>query len=485
MASHDEQDAQRDTSFFGTGIRVATQVLGEPQVRVRDRAAPDRDTSDVSAAEKRSTDETPTARVLVVDDSAPFVQMLEKMLTLAGYEVRGAYDGPDGLSLATRWLPDLILLDISMPGLDGYEITRTLRKRPDTEDIPIIAVSAYAALDDKLNGFNAGLNDYVSKPFDMPELIARMRVHLQSKREQSTAKARFAGRVVALFSLMGGVGKTSLAVNLAVALSDGAQKRRVALIDLDLTNGQVGLMLNLPSRIGWGGLTKERKEDPTGLALQDYFVPAGQAEVRALLAPAEPQEGERIDAELVNKVLEFSRQHNSFTIVDTPPAFDDATLTALDASDLIIVLFSPDVSGVAAAARALGTFRSVGYADRRVVLLANHSRHSRDLPMAQIEKALGRKPAGIVPYDKDRYLEAINLGRPYIGGNRDRPTGRQICRLANMVIQTLGDPARRSEEREPTRRPRTAKRGLLSRLLAGPGKYTGHRGPTVDPRART
>jgi len=128
------------------------------------------------------------ARILVADDQAANVQVLGSMLGEEGYEVLPAFDGPTALKRLALRVPDLILLDVLMPGMDGVEVCRRIRQNPDWQDIPIIFLSA---ADDKgliVRALEAGGVDYVTKPFDPAEMLSRVRTHLALKAARDRLK---------------------------------------------------------------------------------------------------------------------------------------------------------------------------------------------------------------------------------------------------------------------------------------------------------
>ncbi len=116
--------------------------------------------------------------ILIVDDSPMMIGLLRTVLGQKGYEVLAATDGHKAIERAKAERPDLILLDILMPGMDGYETCRRLREQPETRDTPTIFLSALTETRDKTAGLDLGAVDYVTKPIDAPELLARIRTHL-------------------------------------------------------------------------------------------------------------------------------------------------------------------------------------------------------------------------------------------------------------------------------------------------------------------
>ena len=116
--------------------------------------------------------------ILIVDDTLPNLRLLYEMLKKQGYKVRGVHSGPMALSVVPKAPPDLILLDINMPEMDGYEVCRQLKEDGQTCDIPIIFISALDETLDKVKGFDVGGVDYITKPFQAEEVLARIANHL-------------------------------------------------------------------------------------------------------------------------------------------------------------------------------------------------------------------------------------------------------------------------------------------------------------------
>ena len=116
-----------------------------------------------------------TKRILVVEDTEDNRQIIRDLLTSAGYEMIEAVDGEEGVAMAAQHRPDLILMDIQLPGLDGYEATRRIKAQPELKHIPIIAVTSYALSGDEAKTREAGCDAYVAKPFSPRQLLAKVR----------------------------------------------------------------------------------------------------------------------------------------------------------------------------------------------------------------------------------------------------------------------------------------------------------------------
>lgn len=136
-------------------------------------------------------------RILIVDDTAASINMLGTSLSL-DYKIYIATNGKDALERAEEVLPDLILLDIVMPGIDGYEVCKRLKKNSKTRNIPIIFISAKASLEDESQGLAQGAVDYIKKPFNLPIVKSRVHTHLSLHQARENAELLVAQRTAEL-----------------------------------------------------------------------------------------------------------------------------------------------------------------------------------------------------------------------------------------------------------------------------------------------
>lgn len=122
------------------------------------------------------------AAILVVDDAPPNVKLLRLILGDAGYRVIEAFSGPEALETLRRERPDAMLLDVRMPGMTGYEVCRIVREDPEFASIPVIMVTALSLSEERIMGIEAGATDFITKPFNKKELLARVRASLMMAR---------------------------------------------------------------------------------------------------------------------------------------------------------------------------------------------------------------------------------------------------------------------------------------------------------------
>jgi two-component system response regulator MprA len=140
--------------------------------------------------EQRKNQESAPRRVLVVDDERSIIDFIRVGLQAEGFQVESAQDGPTGLSLARMLVPDVIVLDVMLPGVDGLKITQRLRAEPTTMNIPILMLTARDGVRDRVAGLEIGADDYLVKPFSFEELLARIRALLRRQQRMTSGSGQ-------------------------------------------------------------------------------------------------------------------------------------------------------------------------------------------------------------------------------------------------------------------------------------------------------
>src|SRR5512143_4249253 len=153
-------------------------------------------------------------KILIVDDDIDSLKLIGLMLQRQGYEIAAASAGGQAISKAVAEKPNLIILDVMMPDMDGYEVCKRLRADANTQNIPIIMFTAKTLIDDKVAGFEAGADDYLTKPTHPAELASRVKAILARSAAQRRTSGD-GGALIAFVGAKGGVGTTTLAANVA------------------------------------------------------------------------------------------------------------------------------------------------------------------------------------------------------------------------------------------------------------------------------
>jgi len=226
-----------------------------------------------------------TDTILVVEDTPENVSVLYHLLTQKGFKVLVAQHGKQALNILERAIPDLILLDITMPGLSGFEVCKILKSQKNTQEIPIIFMTARADTDDKVKGFQLGAADYITKPFQHEEALARINAHLNLHKLQKTLEERnhiLQQQNQILETVVSALQKTKLT----------AEEANIAKNQF-LANISHELRTPMNAIIGYSELLKEEAEDLNVTDLIDDLDKIGRAG-RHLL-------------DMINDILDFSK----------------------------------------------------------------------------------------------------------------------------------------------------------------------------------
>jgi pilus assembly protein CpaE len=281
-------------------------------------------------------------KVLLVDDNVDTLKVTGLMLEGEGYEIIATQSGAQAIIKAETDKPDLIILDIMMPDLDGYEISRQIRANPATADVPILMFSAKGAPRDKEAASGAGADGYLTKPVHINELITHVEATLACARQTSArAKPARRARVIGFLGSKGGVGTTTLAVNASVALAhDLARDKQVMLADM-----QSGISaLSLQLRLHPGGIAQllklpieSIKTEMIEARLQQHLtglqVLTGQIKPPGLAAPVSQRHAETI--------LRSLETMADYVLLDLGAGLGEATRCILPMCHQIVVIIEP------------------------------------------------------------------------------------------------------------------------------------------------
>ena len=367
--------------------------------------------------------------VLVIDDDPNTLRLIGYMLERGGFQVDQAGDGEGGLAKAFERPPDLIVLDVMMPGLNGYQVCEQLRADPRTAQVPVIILTARSQRIDQQTALESGADLYISKPVTPDELVAQAKKLIsRPRRVPPPAAAKIlAGRIISVFSLRGGVGVTSLAANLAVALAQQYQDT-VPLVDLSLAAGHLAVMLNLRPKRTVAHLLAGRADLE---AIEKYLVPHPSG-VRLLAAPPVPPPPGAISADAVERLLGALKPLYSYIVVDTASTLDDVTLAILTASDTILHVFAPEVLSVQTILATRQALQARGIASEKQILVLNQTTPKPTLSLKMIENALKQPLKTILPYEPKQAL-AIARGQPLLISDPALPLSSAIKALSSAV----------------------------------------------------
>lgn len=370
-------------------------------------------------------------KILVMDDDPNAVQLLKLALETKGYQVITASDSRQGLRQIWAEQPDLLILDVMMPGLDGFEVCRQLRQAPQTEELPIIMLSARREVADRVKALKLGADDYISKPTDMAEVIARVETLLALEDIPSLGQ----GQITVCIGAKGGVGATTLAVNLATALAlahgPGGGEGSTALVDGYFQFGGVQTALNIRSSHTLADLL------PYASHLESEVVSrvlaAHHSGLRVLLAPSRLEEVEAIQPAHLKPILIKLREMFAHVVVDAWPFLSSLTLSILDEADAILLILTPEVASLHRARLWLDIAEERGYAPSRFYLVLNQDSGQAGFGQQEIARMLGYPIFYSLPFRPRSASHALNRGVPLVLGRNGGPLGQRLRLLAQRI----------------------------------------------------
>ncbi|MGQ9710179.1 MAG: AAA family ATPase [Anaerolineae bacterium] len=362
------------------------------------------------------------ARILVVDDNADLLQMIRMLLEeRGGHEVILSADGEDGLAKARATPPDLAIIDVMMPGMNGYEVCRQLRQNPATAQIPIIILTARGQPVDRETALASGADDYIAKPVTMAELLERVNRLLTSKIPRHAP-----GGTIAVLSLRGGVGVTTLAVNLAITLARSSPNQ-VCLVDLSPSSGHDALQLGLRPDPNWSALALLASKPGSG-TIRNYLLthPSG---VHLLASPFVPIVGNGLSPEMVRAVLVALRENFLYVVVDLPPVLAEEVMVVLERADAILLVTAADPPTLQTT---VGTLQVLKPYASKVRLILNQTGPEPVPPIEALQRVLRRPISGIIPFDPSQ-ARALAQSKPLALSVPDSPLARAVAHLATEL----------------------------------------------------
>jgi DNA-binding response OmpR family regulator len=368
-------------------------------------------------------------RILFVDDEDQIRKLMTTYLTRQGYQVETAKDGYEALKSVRGHAPSLVITDVTMPNMNGFELTRRLRADHRTARIPVLMLSARKQADDVLTGYAEGADEYVAKPVEMAVLGAKIDVLLKRMKAMTGDMVKRRGRVVLFGHGKGGAGATTLAVNTATALAE-TKLYRVGLLDLNLEFGNAHMHFDLkPSQT----LSHLANIDPAHLDDEVFarLLTTDRSGVQFVQGSDAPENAELVTVPLVQQGIDRMRAATDYVIVDTPTTFSQQTLAALDASDAVVVVAQPNVASLKAGKDWLDVLEKLSYPRERSLLVINRTAQS-GLETDQISRFFNRKPDVIVPYTQ-MFDEAADRGRPLVVLRPDNVAAKVMKELAAQV----------------------------------------------------
>lgn len=379
-------------------------------------------------------------KILIIDDDLDTLRLVGLMLQRQGYQISAATNGQQGLEKAFEEDPDLILLDVMMPDMDGYEVTRRLRSNPSTLETPILMFTAKTQLDDKVIGFEVGANDYLTKPTHPSELQARVKTLLarvgEKKANTSATQDENRGYVIGVLGARGGLGTTTMAVNIGAGLQ---ARTKAEVIVAEMLPGQGTLALDVGVTSSKGlvdllGITK--LSELTRDQVREALVQHGSG-LKLLLASDRPR-----DMHLINQIANYEtlvRRLSAlarFVVLDLGVGIQPFAEKIISLCDEVFIVLEGVPNTIIHTKALIDDIVALGFARKNIkVVLNNRIRSDTQLPSSQVQAKLEHDILSTLTPAPELFVQATRVQTPAILCQPDSLTARQITKLVEFVTE--------------------------------------------------
>lgn len=399
-------------------------------------------------------------RVLIVDDNEETREGTRRLLEIYEDEIEVvdvARDGHEAIEMVRTVDPHVVLMDINMPGMDGLTATQHIYREMPTVQVVIISVQDDP--DYMREALRSGASDFISKGYTAEELYRAVLDAYQRWQQENarldTAQAAAAavpgvgvqslarhierrGTVIAVYGPKGGVGATTVATSLAVGLAHLDREARTILIDADIYYGDVGVFLAMRGRNNVLDVARVVRDEEVDLDYLETLFEAHESGLRVLLAPTNPGDARDISGQDMLEIIGMLRRLYDYVIVDPCSAFNSITLAALDTSDRVLLLSTPDFPSIKSAKILLNVLIQSEYPMERVQLVLNRMDRRYGITAEQVQDHLRIPVVAQIADDPIAARRSVNDGIPLINGDMRRmPAVRGLRELVQFVKQDL------------------------------------------------
>ena len=378
-------------------------------------------------------------KILIIDDDLETLRLVGLMLQRQGYQILSARNGVEGINQAVIDNPDLIVLDIMMPDMDGYQVARALREHPVTAAIPILMFTAKSQVDDKVNGYDAGADDYMTKPVHPGELIAHIKTLLARSKNRSAPSAPRPGTILGLLAAKGGMGISSLTLNLALAYQNYTHFDVIA-AEIRAGQGTWAGELELGTADGLNNLLTKKIPEITVDSVENELTQTAFG-IRLLLASPKFQDFVILEKGVsqLDAVLNQLGNLKTTTFLDIGSPFIPGFDRILSACDELILCAEPQPYSLHRTAELKKILEEKGFGKSRPLhmVILNRIRADLQVPANLIQEILGCPIMLVIPPAPEQSYNAAMRGLPMLQIQPDGVFNVQINRLAKMIAERL------------------------------------------------
>jgi CheY-like chemotaxis protein len=376
-------------------------------------------------------------KILIVDDDMETLRLVGLMLQRQGYQIVAASNGTQALGLTRNEKPDLIVLDVMMPDMDGYEVTRQLRQDKDTLDIPIILFTAKSQVDDKVTGYEVGADDYLTKPVHPAELVAHIKA-LLSRGKSRAASYQEKAHTIGFIAAKGGLGVSSLTLNLAIAMRVRSKTEIIA-AELRPGQGSWGVELGFPETDGLNKLLKLKPAEITKAKVENELVRMTNG-LRLLMASNYSKDTNTFSSdEEMKLILEQLGSIGKIVLLDIGTNFIPGLEDILEHLNEIVLVTEPQPVTIQRTHILLDELAQKGFGKSKLLslVLINRMRTDVQFSISQVQDALHTPVLQMVPPVPELAYQASLRNIPLIDVQPEGLLTQQFSKLAEDIMQHI------------------------------------------------
>lgn len=397
-----------------------------------------------------------THKILVIDDHFETLSIIQRVLQQHGYNVIATINPVEGIAIAKKEIPDMVMVDGMMPEMTGWEVCSALRAEPALNELRIVMFSAVSEAEQKLAGFNAGADDYMTKPTEPNEMIERVKILLENVTPRSSTNTAPTANVatqalafeelgipplstsiqlptettlIAVMGVRGGSGSTTTAINIAAALAHAGHA--VTLIDLDVQQGHVALYLKQDTAQRF-----TQFEESDFYAMQDNVIHFSES-LDLLVTQTRMWENssKNITPETVSTLLEAMAANSPYLVVDCGNQLLPFLKPIVERADDVFICLRPERLSLTVARERIQAMQDIMMSQAKIRPLVMDFSGHMNVPREGIEKFLGTKITAVVPISAKEMNLAVSKSKPLVQLDPQAKPSILMRQLAQQIVK--------------------------------------------------
>ncbi len=375
--------------------------------------------------------ETKSISILVIDGDPASRSYLAAMLGKSGYAVLSASLGREGLILAWRDRPDLIVLDPVLPDLTGLDLVTRLRQDRRTSEVPCVALSSREDSQEMTTLLAAGCNGYLVKSRQAPqkllELLQRLLGIVQTPEKR--------GKLIVFLSAKGGTGTSSLCANVATCLASAKMDKKVAVMDLVLPIGSIAHIVGYEEHLNLVTAAMQRPDQTTAAYFREDLPRASGWYFYLLAGAPDPESANQLSGERVSEILSSILESYDFVFVDLGRSLSRISLPVIKQAEVIALILSTDLATAGLTQTVWSYLKTQGVSAQRIYAIQNRAVGLEGLTKAELEKMIGLPVRLTMPYMGDNLTVANNRHEPITTRFPNDSASMLLKQLASQMFE--------------------------------------------------